>query len=226
MFKKNLVAASILAATSLLLTGGCAATNTGKVDYSKMTPEALAEYLTLESGSFDLDQPTQEGTTARSRVVQDDLQKACSLKKGQELDDQTRAKIMADAAASIKYPAGGFKLGDWKRGRELAWSGFGFRLGNNPDNHKTREVGANCYNCHQIATDRTGGTLGTVLTGYGKLRGNSEDMLKYTYEVIYNPHTYYACTIMPRSGTKNILSQKDILDIMAYLFDPNSPVNK
>jgi hypothetical protein len=63
-----------------------------------------------------------------------------------------------------------------------------------------REAGGNCYNCHQLAEDRTGGTLGPSLTNYGKLRGASEDMLKYTYDVIYNAHAYFACTSMPRIG--------------------------
>jgi sulfur-oxidizing protein SoxX len=51
-------------------------------------------------------------------------------------------------------------------------------------------------------------------------------MLKYTYDVIYNPHSYFACTNMPRMGAVGVLNQKQIADIMAYLFDPNSPVNK
>jgi sulfur-oxidizing protein SoxX len=31
---------------------------------------------------------------------------------------------------------------------------------------------------------------------------------------------------MPRMGATGVLSQSQIADIMAYLFDPNSPVNK
>ena len=64
------------------------------------------------------------------------------------------------------------------------------------------------------------------MTGYGKLRGRSEEILKYTYEVIYNPHTYFACTKMPRMGAKGLLTDEQISHIMAYLFDPQSPVNK
>lgn len=246
MFKKNPVAASLLAASTLLLiTGGCSATNTGKaeaakpaavataapaapaakVDYTKMSPAQLAEYLIFETGSYDLNQPTQEGTTGRARLTQDEIQKACSLGKGKELDDKGREKVMALAAASIKYPEGGIKLGDWKKGRELAWSGYGFRTAHNPDDHAKGSPGANCYNCHQLATDRTGGNLGPALTGYGA-RGTSPDMLKYTYDVIYNPHVYFACTAMPRSGASAILTQQQIADVMAYLMDPNSPVNK
>jgi sulfur-oxidizing protein SoxX len=248
MFKRTPVAA-VAAVSLLLIAGGCAATNTGKsvapqaaapaaaapaaaapaakkVDYTAMSPAALAEYLIFESDSFDLKQATQEGTSGRDRLVQDEIQKACSLMKGKELDDKTREKIMALAAASIKYPEGGIKLGDWKKGRELAWSGYGYRTAHNPDDHAKGTPGGNCYNCHQIATDRTGGDIGPALTGFGKNRGTDPDTLKYAYDVIYNPHVYFACTNMPRMGASGVLSQAQIADIMAYLFDPSSPVNK
>jgi len=77
-----------------------------------------------------------------------------------------------------------------------------------------------------MATDRTGGNIGPSLTGYGKLRGNSEAMLKYTYDLIYNPHAYFACTKMPRLGANGVLSEEQISHILAYLFDPESPVNQ
>ena len=240
MFKKTPIAA-LAAASLLLIASGCSATNTGKadaakpeavataaakVDYTKMSPADLAEHLIFETDSYDLKQATQEGTSGKARLVQDEIQKACSLMKGKELDDKTREKVMALAAASIKYPEGGIKLGDWKNGRELAWSGFGYRTAHNPDDHKTREAGGNCYNCHQIATDRTGGDIGPALTGFGKNRGTDPDTLKYAYDVIYNPHVYFACTNMPRMGATGVLTPKQISDVMAYLFDPNSPVNK
>ena len=132
------------------------------------------------------------------------------------------------ARDSMKYPEGGIKLGDWKIGRELAWSGFGYRVGHRTDDHSTAAngPGGNCYNCHQLATDRTGGNIGPALTGYGKSRGSSDAILKYTYEVIYNPHAYFPCTHMPRIGAQNVLTAEQISHVMAYLFDPESPVNK
>ena len=145
------------------------------------------------------------------RLTQDEIQKACSLGKGKKVDDKTREKVMALAAASIKYPEGGIKLGDWKKGRELAWSGYGFRTAHNPDDHVKGTPGGNCYNCHQLATDRTGGNIGPALTGYGA-RGTSPDMLKYTYDVIYNPHVYFACTNMPRMGAVGVLNQQQIAE--------------
>ena len=207
-------------ATMLLVAGGTAI----GADYTKMSPEALAEHLIYETKSFKLDLPAQEGGKAGARLVQDQLQKICSALRDKPIDSATAARVNAMARKSIKYPEGGIKLGDWKKGRKLAWSGFGFRVGHRNDDHGKRETGANCYNCHQLATDRTGGTIGPPLTNYG-LRGTSEPILKYTYEVIYNPHAYFPCTHMPRMGANGVLSAEQISHIMAYLLDPESPVN-
>ena len=235
MFKKTSIAVALAAAsTMLLVAGGCTATNAGKpeaaggVDYTKMSPEALAEHIIFETKSFRMDQPAQEGGLSGERLKQDELQKICTELRGKPADAATAAKVNAMARESMKYPEGGIKLGDWKIGRELAWSGYGYRIGHNNDDHSTTKYGpgGNCYNCHQIATDRTGGTIGPALTGYGKMRGTSDAMLKYTYEVIYNPHAYFACTHMPRMGANGMLTDEQISHIMAYLFDPESPVNK
>lgn len=194
-------------------------------DYTKMTPEELAEYLIFNSKSFKLDAEVQEGGTAKGRMEQDELQKICSQYKNQP-PPELAGKIMAEARASIKYPEGGVKLGDWKKGRELAWSGFGYRIGAKPDQHKGNDkVGANCYNCHQLAIDRTGGTVGTALTGYGTVRGDNEKTRRLVYDMIYNAHALFPCTKMPRLGAKGLLSEQQIADIMAYMLDPESPVN-
>ena len=222
MLNKTTIVTALAATLSMLLvTGG----NAIGADYTKMSPEALAEYLLYETKSFKLDLPAQEGGKAGARLVQDQLQKVCSALRDKPIDSATVAQVTAMARKSIKYPAGGIRLGDWKKGRELAWSGFGFRVGHRNDDHEKRETGANCYNCHQLATDRTGGTIGPALTNYGA-RGTSEAILKYTYEVIYNPHAYFPCTHMPRMGANGVLTAEQISDIMAYLMDPESPVNK
>jgi len=225
--KKLTAFAAVLASSTLLVAcAGEEKMSPTAAKYTSMTPEALAEYMIFDANGFKLDMDVQEGGKARQRLVQDDLQKTCSKFRGDPVDAETAAKINAAARATIKYPEGGIKLGDWERGRELAWSGFGYRVGHRNDDHSSRKTGANCYNCHQLATDRTGGTIGPQLTGYGKMRGTSEPILKYTYEVLYNPHTYYACTNMPRMGANGMLNEQQISDIMAYLLDPESPVNK
>ncbi|MFW5452683.1 sulfur oxidation c-type cytochrome SoxX [Thioalkalivibrio sulfidiphilus] len=230
LIKKTTLAAGAAALAALLIVG-CAATDTAdtataaKPDYTKMSSAELAEYLIFEAGGFRLDQPTQEGTTVRERQTQDNLQKICSETRNQPSPEQA-GQIIADARASIVYPEGGIQLGDWRKGRELAWSGFGFRVGHNNDDHSNREVGGNCYNCHQMATDRVGGNLGPSLTGYGKSRGNNDATRRFVYEIIYNAHAYFPCTNMPRMGANGLLSQQAIADIMAYVLDPASPVNK
>jgi sulfur-oxidizing protein SoxX len=195
------------------------------VDYTTMSSKELAEHITLKTNSYKSGDDQMGGKTTQ-RLVQDELQKICTGLRGKPTDAATYSKINEMAKATIKYPEGGIKLGDWKKGRELAWSGFGWRVGHKNDDHSKKEPGANCYNCHQLATDRTGGSIGPELTGYGKTRGNSEAMLKYAYEVIYNPHSYFACTNMPRMGANGVLNQEQISHILAYLFDPESPVNQ
>jgi len=219
------------AATIALLVSGVAVVNADEVKphkYTMMSPAELAEYLIFVDKGYKLSQPVQEGGVAGQRMFQDDLQKTCSKLRGERATGDVAAKISAAARKTIKYPEGGIKLGDWRIGRELAWSGFGYRVGHKNDNHSKAQYGpgGNCYNCHQLADDRVGGTLGPSLLNYGKLRGNSEAILKYTYEVIYNPHSVFACTNMPRIGAKGILTQEQISHVMAYLLDPESPVNK
>lgn len=221
MMTKFTPIAAALAASLSLATGTAVA-----VDYTKMSAEDLAEYLIMDANGYKMDLPTQEGSTGKERMVQDEIQKLCSTVRTGDPDADTAIKVNKMARATIDYPDGGITLGDWKKGREIAWSGYGFRVGHKNDNHDKKPVGGNCYNCHQIGTDRTGGSIGPVLTGYGKMRGTSEPVLKYTYEVIYNPHAVYACTHMPRIGANGLLTQEEISHVMAYLLDPESPVNQ
>ena len=197
-----------------------------EVDYTEMTPQELAEHLIFEAGGFKLDQEVQEGGTARQRMVQDELQKTCSSIDGSRPDMDTLLEVSKKARDTIVYPEEGIQLGDWNRGRDLAWSGYGFRVGHRMDDHENNEVGGNCYNCHQIGTDRVGGTIGPSLVGFGRIRGTSDAIKKYTYDVIYNSHSAFPCTNMPRFGVSGYLDQQSIFDIMAYLLDPESPVNE
>lgn len=197
-----------------------------KKDYTKMSPQALAEYLMFESDSFRLDQGVQEGGKAEARMRQDELQSSCSVTGGGSPDSATLAAVSKAARKSIEYPEGGITLGDWKKGASLAWSGYGFRVGHKNDDHGSRETGGNCYNCHQLSEDRTGGTIGPDLRGYGKKRSSSDAAIKFAYDMIYNPHATFPCTAMPRFGQKRLLSQEQISDILAFLFDPKSPVNQ
>ena len=230
---KNITFAAVAALA--MVTAGCTATGDGKsmaegTGIEPPTAEARtkAEALVFAENGFYQDQPMQEGGTGRDRLTQDETQRICTevALSGKPIDPLTAEKVRTIARDSIKYPEGGIKLGDWERGRVLAWSGFGFRTAHKPDDHSKREPGATCYNCHQLATDRTGGTIGPSLTAYGKIRGTGPEIQKYVYDMIYNPNATFPCSNMPRFGANGILTQEQIADVMAYLFDPNSLVNK
>jgi sulfur-oxidizing protein SoxX len=213
-------------ATAVLLTAAAGA-DQAKVDYTKMSAEELAEYLIFEAGGINLDEKTQEGGTVLQRQTQDEVQKACSKGGRAGLTGDSVVKVMSLSRESIVKPEGGVKLGDWKAGQELARSGFGFRVGHRDDDHGSRQPGGNCYACHQLDPDEIAyGTLGPSLKNYGKIRGNSQAIIDYTYEVVYSPHAYFPCTHMPRFGANGVLTQQQISDVLAYLIDPSSPVNK
>ncbi len=204
--------------------GGVAADS--KPDYTAMSPEELAEYLIFDAKGFRLDQKTQEGGTVRDRQTQDEIQKTCSALRD-EADSASTARLREIALKSTTHPSGGIKLGDWKKGAQVARSGYGFRVGHKTDNHSKRPPGGNCYACHQLDPNEIAyGTMGPSLKNYGKLRGTGDAMLKYTYEVIYNAHAYFPCTNMPRFGANGVLTKEQIADVMAYLMHPESPVNQ
>lgn len=120
-------------------------------------------------------------------------------------------------------PADGNFLGDWKEGAKIANNGRG---GQFSDDDKTVN-GGNCYACHQMErTEVSYGTLGPSLTSYGKDRKFGADEIKQAYTKIYNSQAVLACSNMPRFGANKFLTEKQIKDLVAFLFDPASPVNK
>ena len=239
-FFKNHGAAGLAALVPFVFAiGGYAAAETNKskdVDYASMTPPQLAEYLIFDANGFVLDAETQEGGVSRDRMTQDEIQKACSASMAAAPDGETLSTVIGLAKKSIVYPEGGIKLGDWKKGSEVARNGYGFRIGHKVDDHGDsqddthptgKEPGGNCYACHELDPKEIAfGTVGPSLKGFGKLRGTSEPILKYTYEMIYNGNAYFPCTHMPRFGANGVLNQEQISDVMAYLLDPASPVNQ
>lgn len=126
MHKKVTKSISSVAAIALGLALANSTYAESQVDYTKMTAKELAEYLLFETNSFNLDQPVQEGGTAKEPLVQDEIQKICTEARGKPTDPDAVAKVSQLARESIKYPEGGIKLNDWEIGRELAWSGCVF----------------------------------------------------------------------------------------------------
>jgi sulfur-oxidizing protein SoxX len=161
-----------------------------------------------------------------SRLKQDETLQACNQYRD-HVPEKVAAAIIERETKNIKYPADGKLMGDWKKGQKFYTMGFAYRIGTvEPDDPK-KDRGGNCYACHAADPKEVAfGTIGPGLTGYGKLRGSSDDIVKYTYDKIYNAQAFSACSQMPRLGHNGILTPEKIADITAFLVSPESPVNK
>ncbi len=155
--------------------------------------------------------PEEEFKIALSN--QDKYQKACSnpyqlVPEG--IDFETFKKEML---ATVKFPEGGVVGKDVARGEKL--------FGDPQEGGRSRR--GNCYACHCgdpriIAC----GNIGPSLRGYGKKGVDPKD----TYIRIYNSWAVNPCSGMPRFGYYGVLKPEEIADIVAYMHDPNSPLNK
>jgi sulfur-oxidizing protein SoxX len=158
----------------------------------------------------------------QARIVPDETQLACS-QYPDGLPDDLYQKVLAREKATVVLPADGNVLGDWKNGQKLAQRGTGGQFSDTPQT----PLGGNCYACHQMSPGEVSyGTLGPSLTGYGKAKGFAPEEAKATYAKIYNAQSAVPCSNMPRFGHNKFLSEQDMKDLTAYLFDPASPVNK
>ena len=171
-----------------------------------------------------------EGFTASpehaKRLVQDKSQQICSKIGGAELTQAEADEVLKLARASIKYPASGKLVGDWKAGDKLAHDGAGDRISRGRL-EKRKENGGLCQNCHALAAGEINvGNVGPSLTGFGAQRGNSEAIVKYTYDKIYNAWHSVPCSNMPRLGATGHLTPEQVAHMVAYLIDPRSPINK
>jgi len=212
-------ATAVTAAAVALALAGCAATSAnGPASQAEIAAAAQAAL----KASF-----SAKGQAGLDRVDQDDIQKACSGPTPPAPD--VAARLASEQAQTVKYPADGHWLGDWKAGEKLAQDGKG-KTWNDPAD---KPAGGNCYNCHQITKSEISfGTIGPSLYHYGKLRGVSDPnapeakpMLEYTWAKLWNAKATNACSNMPRFGHQALLDEGQIRDLMALLLDPKSPVN-
>ena len=202
----------ILFATAVAVAAGCATYP------DEATTRQMAEKMVFEAFSASPEH--------MKRLEQDRSQQICSKVGDARLTENEAAEVVRLARASIKYPASGKLVGDWKIGDKLAHNGAGDRIRNGKV-EKVKENGALCQNCHGLAPDEINvGNVGPSLTGYGKARGNSEAIAKYTYEKIYNAWAVYPCSNMPRLGATGHLTPEQITHMVAFLIDPQSPINK
>ena len=196
-----------------VMLGACAAT----VEQRHFSSEAeLDEVKAVLKRDFHA-----RGSAKMDRVEPDAVQRACNLHDNQPPEGVVKA-LEAAQMQSIPFPAGNL-LGDWKRGQRIAQSGRGLQWNDGPQD----VAGGSCYNCHQLSREEAShGTLGPSLLGFGKLRGNTPDMQRYAYGRIWNSKAYNLCSQMPRLGHSGTLSEQQVKDLVAYLLDPASPVNR
>ena len=163
------------------------------------------------------------GQATLSRLDQDDVQAACSALYGAHPSKEVAQRIEKEQLATIKFPADGNVMGDWKKAEAVAQKGQGGQWSDNPKNPS----GGNCYACHQMTKKEISyGNIGPSLYNYGKVRGNTAEVRRYTYAKLYNSQAYAACSNMPRFGHHGILTETQMKDLTAFLLDPNSPVNQ
>ena len=206
--------------THVIALAACAALGVGCATFpDESTTRALGEQAVANG------YPGMPETLTR-RAVQDEEQRLCSRAPDSELTSTEAARIVAASRDSIKYPDSGTLVGDWKLGARLVTSGAGMRIrGGRVE--KVKQNGALCTNCHALdPREVNAGTLGPSLVGYGAQRGNTDATVKYTYEKIYNAWTYFPCSNMPRLGAHGFLTPEQITHVVAYLVEPQSPVNR
>ncbi len=216
----NLKYLSLSAALSMLLVlAGCASV--------APAPDYDALLADLMKTSF-----RDQGIATVDRLQQDASNAECSKSEGKPLPEVRTKAIEAANLATVKPPADGSFIGDWKEGEKLAQNGRGMTWSD--ASAATAANGGNCYNCHQISkAEISYGTIGPSLYNYGKLRGvadpanpASKAIVEYTWGKLYNAKAYNACSGMPRFGHGKMLDETQLKHLMALLLDPKSPVNQ
>jgi sulfur-oxidizing protein SoxX len=217
MRNTNLVraaAAGVVAIGALAILSSCTTTPmTAGAD-----PELSARAAAMMKASFK-----PHGQATLERLDQDETQRLCSQYGGGRLPPSVVEKIQQANLATVRYPADGKLVGDWKNGEKIAQSGRGFQYNDDPK----KPAGANCYACHQLSPKELSyGTMGPSLYHFGKQRGFTDETRRYVWAKIYNSEAFSACSNMPRFGQHHILTEEQIRDVVALLMDPASPVNQ
>src|SRR5579871_3001609 len=88
-----------------------------------------------------------KGQAGLDRLDQDETQRVCSDYFNKPLPPEVAQKIEAANMATIRWPADGRYMGDWKAGEKIAQEGRGMQSSDEPGG----PVGGNCYACHQLS---------------------------------------------------------------------------
>jgi L-cysteine S-thiosulfotransferase len=204
--------------------------------FASVVAAVMAGCATMEGGDAALQKQAAEtmkrdfharGIAKMDRLNQDELQRVCTLTRDRPSPD-VQKRLEAAEMTKVKLPADGRFLGDWKRGERIARIGRGMTWRDKPGKTSRGEPnGGGCYNCHELSPKETSfGSVGPSLRQFGKKRGYGVDIQKYAYTKIYDAKAYTLCSTMPRFGASGTLTEQQIMDVTAYLMDPNSPVNK
>lgn len=203
--------------TKIILLGAAATVLSGATLPAAADADHRAKALAVIKKDFE-----PRGQAGLDRLSEDGLQAICN-RSGNKPPEYIAKQMEADQLATVKLPADGKLLGDWKEGERIAQSGRGFTW----TDKVGLPVGGNCYNCHQISPKETSfGTIGPSLYQFGKLRGNTPDTQKYVFSKIWNAKSFNLCSEMPRFGHVGALNQEQVRHLVALLLDPESPVNK
>ncbi len=98
-------------------------------------------------------------------------------------------------------------MGDWKNGEKVF----------------TDPKRGNCYACHAgVPGEVAHGTMGPSLTGYGQ-RGQSEAVVRYTYEKIYNAWAFVPCSLMYRGGVHGLFTPEETATWWPSFWTPSPP---
>lgn len=219
MKKQHTVRLLAAATAAIALLAGCAAMAPAP-DYDALTAQMM-------QASF-----RDQGIAKVDRLQQDASNLTCSKSQGADLPAAAAKAIEAEALKTVRMPADGKFIGDWKAGEALAQNGRGMTW--TDASAAPRANGGNCYNCHQISkAEISFGTLGPSLYNYGKIRGITDPasaaakpIVEYTWGKLYNAKAYNACSGMPRFGHAKLMDEGQLKDLMALLLDPKSPVNQ
>jgi len=223
--KKSTALTATFAVIAVATLAGCAGSN-GASTPSTAELDAMAQKMVQQSFH-------DKGIVkVKEALAADETLRDCDAAAvaGHTIDAATEKKLEAANFKTIQWPANGKYLGDWKSGEKIAQSGRGRTWNDKADSAN----GGNCYNCHQISKEEISyGTIGPSLYHYARLKGvtnpnspEAQEIVKYTWGKIWNAKAYNACSNMPRAGTKGILTQAQVADIVALLLDPKSPVNR
>jgi sulfur-oxidizing protein SoxX len=173
-----------------------------------------------------------QGIATVARLQQDGPDAACSRAAGAGLSEDEERAIRRASQQTIKPPADGRYVGDWKAGEALAQSGRGLTW--TDMSSESESNGGSCYGCHQLSGSEIAyGTIGPSLYKYASLHGvtdpdaaSARAALEFAWGKLYNSRASNACSGMPRFGHAGILNERQLKDLMALLFDPASPVNR